>query len=78
MFAERALIAVPWSVLVLLCLTLGLAPFHPPHLVSKFGMLRRGQLVRPLDWVDFVLHLSPWLLLVAKTGVSLGHVLSTS
>lgn len=76
MFAERALTAVPWSVLVLLCLTLGLAPFHPPHLVSKFRMLFTGRLVRPLDWLDFVLHLSPWLLLVAKTGVSIGHLLS--
>jgi hypothetical protein len=39
-------------------------------------MLWTGRLVRPLDWLDFVLHLSPWLLLMAKTGMSVGHRLS--
>lgn len=55
-----------WTILVVLCLTLGLAPFRPPHIVEKIGMLGRGELTRPLDWFDLVLHAIPWLLLVLK------------
>ena len=47
---------LPWLVVVFLCLTLGLAPFNPPHIVEKLQMLSRGELVRPLDWFDFVFH----------------------
>jgi hypothetical protein len=78
MFAERTLNAVPWGILVLLCLTVGLAPFRPPHLVTKTRMLLAGRLVRPLDWVDFLVHLSPWILLVAKTGMTLERILGAS
>ena len=57
---------LPWALIVLLCLTLGLAPFAPPHLVEKLQMLFQGRLVRPIDWFDLVLHATPWLLLVLK------------
>ena len=57
---------LPWPILILLCLTLGLAPFAPPHLVEKLRMLADGQLVRPLDIFDLVLHATPWVLLLAK------------
>lgn len=57
---------VPWALAVVLCLTLGLAPFTPPHLFEKLEMLFRGELKRALDWFDLALHGTPWLLLVAK------------
>lgn len=58
---------VPLLPLVLVALTLGLAPFTPePHLWEKLKMLVAGQLVRPLDWFDLMLHGVPWLLLLAK------------
>jgi len=57
---------IPWALVVLLCLTLGLAPFAPPHLWEKLVMLVKGRLVRPLDWFDLALHSAPWLLLLAK------------
>jgi hypothetical protein len=66
MFAARALTALPWTVLLVLCVTVGLAPFRPPHVVTKLHMLVEGRLVRPVDWVDLFLHASPWLLLIAK------------
>ncbi|MGB5658375.1 MAG: RND transporter, partial [Thermoanaerobaculia bacterium] len=47
-------------------LTLGLAPFAPPHIVEKLRMLFRGTLVRPIDWLDLVFHGIPWLLLILK------------
>lgn len=59
---------LPWTLLVALCLTLGLAPFTPPHLLEKGQMLAQGQLVRPLDGFDLFLHGAPWLLLLLKGG----------
>ena len=60
---------VPWSLAIVAALSLGLAPFRPPHIVEKLGMLFRGTLVRPVDWFDLALHGSPWLLVILK-GIS--------
>jgi hypothetical protein len=57
---------IPISILVIACLTLGLAPFNPPHIWEKLQMLFQGRLIRPLDWFDFFLHGTPWVLLFAK------------
>ncbi len=62
---------LPWGLLILACLTLGLAPFAPPHIWEKLQMLARGRLVRPIDWFDFVLHGTPWVLLILKAAVSI-------
>lgn len=62
---------LPWALVVVLCLTLGLAPFTPPHLFEKLSMLTRGELSRAIDWFDLLLHGTPWLLLVAKGIVTL-------
>ena len=62
---------MPWSLLILACLTLGLAPFSPPHIWEKLQMLSKGQLVRPIDWFDLMLHGTPWALLIAKGVVTL-------
>lgn len=62
----RWLDQVPWTLVVVLCLTLGLAPFTPPHIWEKLQMLFRGRLVRPIDWFDLVLHGIPWMLLLLK------------
>lgn len=55
-----------WGVVIILCATLGLAPFSPPHIVEKLTMLFKGTLVRPIDWFDLFLHGTPWILLVLK------------
>ena len=57
---------LPLSILIIFCLTLGLAPFFPPHLFEKIKMLLEGQLVRPIDWFDLVMHATPWVFLVLK------------
>jgi hypothetical protein len=68
----RALLAqVPWSLAIVLALTLGLAPFRPPHVVEKLQMLARGTLVRPIDWFDLVMHGAPWLLVILKGAFEL-------
>lgn len=60
------LAALRWEYVVMACLTLGLAPFTPPHIVEKLGMLFHGKLVKPIDWFDLFLHGAPWLVLLAK------------
>lgn len=56
----------PWALFVFLCLTLGLAPYNPPHLWEKLVMLFKGTLKRPMDWFDLLLHATPWVLLIFK------------
>jgi hypothetical protein len=61
---------LPLLILVLLALTLGLAPYLPePHIVEKLRMLKEGTLKRPVDIFDLVMHATPWVLLVLKLGV---------
>ena len=58
---------LPLTALVIVALTLGLAPFTPqPHIVEKLGMLFNGSLSRPIDIFDLLLHGVPWLLLGLK------------
>ncbi|MFN4193043.1 MAG: RND transporter [Tabrizicola sp.] len=58
---------IPLSILILAALTLGLAPFVPePHIWEKLKMLVAGDLVKPVDIFDLVMHAAPWLLLGAK------------
>jgi hypothetical protein len=58
---------IPISLLIVLCLTLGLAPFSPePHLWEKLKMLALGELAQPIDVFDLLLHGTPWLLLMIK------------
>lgn len=58
--------SLSWSTAVLACLTLGLAPFTPPHIVEKLQMLSKGELKKPIDWFDLLMHGAPWLVLLAK------------
>jgi hypothetical protein len=62
---------LPWSIIIIACLTLGLAPFSPPHIWEKLHLLMRGQLIRPIDWFDLALHGAPWVVLFLKGFVSL-------
>lgn len=63
--------SIPIPILVVLCLTLGLAPFSPePHIWEKLKMLAAGNLTRPMDIFDFLLHGVPFLLLAIRLIVS--------
>jgi hypothetical protein len=62
---------LPWGLVIIVCLTLGLAPFAPPHIVEKLQMLVKGKLVRPIDWFDLILHGTPWVILVIKAFVTI-------
>jgi len=58
---------VPYSYLIGAAVLLGLAPFLPePHLVEKVRMLLNGELKKPLDIFDLLLHSSPLFLIALK------------
>jgi hypothetical protein len=62
-----------WGMVLILCATLGLAPFSPPHIVEKLSMLRKGLLIKPLDWFDLLLHGLPWVILLIKIIAEIIH-----
>ena len=55
-----------WKLLLLLCLTLGLAPFFPePHLWGKIRWLAGGAKgMGPIDYFDVILHGTPFILML--------------
>lgn len=58
---------LPWSLVILACLTIGLAPFVPePHLWEKLKMLAAGTLKKPIDIFDMLMHATPFILALVK------------
>ena len=58
---------IPLNILIIACLTLGLAPFVPePHVLEKLKMLMAGTLIKPVDIADLLMHAAPLVLLAAK------------
>lgn len=63
---------LPWGLVIIACLTIGLAPFFPePHIWEKLKMLAAGTLVRPIDIFDLLLHAAPFLAALAKLAAIL-------
>lgn len=60
---------LPLSLFIIIALTLGFAPFLPePHIWEKLKLLAAGDLARPIDMFDLLLHGLPWVLLLVKIG----------
>ncbi len=58
---------VPIFMLVIIAFFLGIAPIFPePHLWQKLKMLAAGELVRPLDIFDLLMHGTPAVLLIIR------------
>jgi len=58
---------IPLSTLAIITALLGLAPFSPePHVWEKLKMLANGNLHKPLDIFDLLMHGTPWVLLMLK------------
>lgn len=55
-----------WRIIILLCLTLGLAPFFPePHLWGKIKWIAGGAVgMKAADWLDVLFHGFPFVLLL--------------
>ena len=64
-------------------LTLGLAPFAPPHIYGKLkwvyggGALSGEHPMQAMDWLDLFLHGAPWLMLFISCGIALKTKLKT-
>jgi len=62
---------------LLASLTLGLAPFNPPHILGKIQWIAGGgafsgeQPMKLDDWLDLLLHGTPWLLLLISITLSI-------
>lgn len=64
---QKIIQSIPWPVVILLCLTLGLAPYSPqPHVLEKIQFLISGQLDSTVDIFDFLFHLSPFIITLLK------------
>lgn len=55
-----------WRIIILLCLTLGLAPFFPePHILGKIKWIAGGANgMTAKDYFDVVMHGFPFVLLI--------------
>ena len=62
-----------WKIIILLCLTLGMAPFFPePHIWGKIKWIMGGAKgMAFMDWFDVLFHGFPFLLLIRKIILSL-------
>ena len=51
---------------LLMCATMGLAPFFPePHVWGKLKWVAGGAIgMQPIDWFDLLMHGTPWILLI--------------
>jgi hypothetical protein len=55
-----------WKLVLMACLTLGLAPFFPePHIWGKLRWVAGGAVgMKAPDWFDLAFHGLPWILLI--------------
>ena len=55
-----------YGLVILACLTLGLAPFVPePHIIGKLRWIAGGAHgMQAVDWFDTLQHGAPWLVLI--------------
>ena len=61
---------IPTDILIFAAIILGLAPFVPePHIWQKIKMLVSGELTRPLDIFDLMMHSAPAVLLLVKISL---------
>ncbi|WP_297766427.1 hypothetical protein [uncultured Muriicola sp.] len=62
-----------WKLVLLLCLTLGLAPYFPePHIWGKIKWVAGGATgMAFMDWFDLLMHSTPFLLLLRVVIIKL-------
>ncbi|WP_297706630.1 hypothetical protein [uncultured Eudoraea sp.] len=67
-----------WKIVILLCLTLGMAPFFPePHIWGKLKwVFGGGNGMKPMDWFDLVLHGFPFVLLIRLLALRFKHLIN--
>lgn len=72
-----------WKLFLIAALTIGLAPFSPPHIWEKLQWVAGGGAINgkiPMattDWFDLFLHGTPWLLLLISAILNGSHFIKT-
>ncbi len=65
-------------------LTLGLAPFTPPHIWGKLQWIAGGgaisgpQPMQTADWLDLLMHGAPWVLMLISGSLLLFDKIKTN
>lgn len=68
-------------IVLVLCGTVGLLPYHDPHILGKLKWIAGGgafsgeQPMQVMDWLDVLFHGFPWVLLLLTAAAHLAHVL---
>ena len=66
-----------WKLFLMASLTLGLAPFNPPHIWGKIQWILGGNAfsgenaMQSKDWFDVLMHGTPWVLLLISAILNL-------
>ncbi len=59
--------SISYPTFIMFSVLMLLAPFVPmPHVVEKVIMLKNGQLSKPIDIFDLIMHLTPTIFLAIK------------
>ena len=66
-----------YALCLVVCLTLGLAPFRPePHIVEKIRWIASGmEGMRLIDWIDLALHGAPWCVLAVMLILDVAKIM---
>ena len=78
----KILLKKNWKLFLVASLTLGLAPFNPPHILGKIQWLLGGNALsnefgmKFMDWFDLLLHGTPWILLIISSFLNLSTLLA--
>ncbi|MDF2158216.1 hypothetical protein [Algoriphagus sp. CAU 1675] len=69
-----------WRTVILLSLTLGLAPFVPePHIWGKIKWVAGGAVgMKLIDWGDLIFHGFPWLMFLRLAFLEVKKKLSAA
>ncbi|MBK6526541.1 MAG: hypothetical protein IPG07_13960 [Crocinitomicaceae bacterium] len=73
----KQLLTKNFSLFLIASLTLGLAPFTPPHIWGKLQWIAGGgaisgeQPMQTADWLDLLMHGAPWVLMLISGSLLL-------
>lgn len=73
-----------FSLFLIASLSIGLAPFNPPHIWGKLQWIWGGgafsgtQPMQLMDWLDLLMHGTPWVLLLISATLIIAKKIKTN